>query len=570
MRRLIVGFLASVGLLAILLSAGIGFFGWWLTTRMLGPPELPPRLVLKLDLRAAVDEAPGSPRLALEPLGARPTISDLVLGIERAQDDPRVAGLLLVLADARQGLGAARELREAVKRARAAGRFVIAWSDSYGELGAGTEAYYLASAADTVALQPVGQLGVTGLLVETPYARALLDRLGIEPVVSRRADYKTALETATERKATAAGREMLESLLDSLSGTMVGEIAVSRRLEPSAAERLLGSGPFSAEQALALGLVDLLAFRDEIESDALARAGHEAQLVDVERYLREQDAGQGEPTTIALIRAAGPILRGSEELATTIGADDLAGSIAEAVADPDIRGILLRLDTPGGSAVASETIAREVRRAVAVGKPLVVSMGNRAASGGYWIAKDASRIVAQPTTLTGSIGVLAGKPVLATAWERLGVRWDQVARGENAALWSIHTPFPESGRRQLEQMVDGLYEQFKQGVARGRGLTPEHVDAVAQGRVWTGAQALEHGLVDRLGGLPEARDEIRALLGLPKEAPVRLRPLPRSEPIWQAVFKVLGRGAILFDLFEAAEETLALLRSGAPTMPAIR
>lgn len=570
MRRLIVGFLAGVGLLAILVLVGLGAIAWRLASTVLAGPTVPDRVVLRLDLRETLGEVPGPPRLALDRLRARPTVSDLVLGLDRAREDARVVGLLLVLDDTRHGLAVARELREAVLRVRSAGRFAIAWSDSYGELGAGNEGYYLASAADTVALQPVGQLGVTGLLIETPYARALLDRLGIEPVVSRRTEYKTAFEFATEREPTAAGRAMLQTLLESLSATMTAEIAQTRRLAPDVAAHLLGSGPYPAGEALALGLVDRVAFRDEIEAEALGRAGPGAELVDIERYLAQGAPDRDEPATVALIRAAGPVVRGSDELVTTIGADDLAASLAAAVNDPSIHGIILRLDTPGGSAVASETAAREIRRAVAAGKPVVVSMGNQAASGGYWIAKDASRIVAQPTTLTGSIGVVAGKPVLAGAWEALGIRWDQVARGENAALWSINTPFPEHGRARLERLVDTLYEEFKSGVARGRGLTLEEVEAVAKGRIWTGSQALDHRLVDRLGGLLEARDEVRTLLHLPSDAPLRIRKVPPDEPLWRAALKLVGRGAATAREVLSVVAGLTGLMTGTPLLPAVR
>lgn len=570
MRRLLVGFLATVGLIAVLLAAAAGGLGWWIATRLLGEGDFPDRMVLRLDLRQAISESPGTPRLNDGRLAAPPTVVDLVLGLERAGRDPRVAGLLVELGDARQGFGVARELREALLRVRAEGRFVVAWADSIGELGAGTEGYYLASAADELALQPVGQLGVTGLVFETPYARDLLDRLGIEPVVSRRSAYKTALESATERAPTPAGREMMESLAASLMRTVAGEVAASRRLEPEHLLRLLGAGPYPAEEAVALGLADRVAYRDEIEASVLARAGSGARIVKVDRYLRQPPSADEEVARIGLVRAAGPIVRGGDELATTIGADDLAEALARAIEAPEIRGILLRLDTPGGSAVASERVARQIRRAVEAGRPVVVSMANQAASGGYWIAKDASRLVAQPTTLTGSIGVLAGKPVLAGAWERLGVRWDQVAIGENASLWSVNLPADERARETLERIVDGLYERFKAGVVRGRGLSPDRVEAAAGGRVWTGAQALELGLVDRLGGLPEALDEMRGLLGLPAGTALRLEPIPEEEPLWRLVTKLLGKSSATLAWMAEVFGWLAALSDGAAFLSSLR
>lgn len=570
MRRVLVGFLATIGLITIVLVVAAGGVGWWIATKFLDEGVIADRMVLRLDLREAISESPGTPRLNDGRLAAPPTVVDLVLGLERAGRDPRVAGLLMELGDVRHGFGIARELREALLRFRAEGRFVVAWADSIGELGAGIEDYYLASAADELALQPVGQLGLTGLVFETPYARDLLDRLGVEPVVSRRSAYKTALEPATERAPTPAGREMMESLATSLMATVAAEVAATRRLDPERLLHLLGAGPYPAEEAVGLGLADRVAYRDEIETAVLTRAGADARIVKVDRYLREAPSAGAEASAIGFVRAVGPIVRGGGELATTIGGDDLAEALARAIDKPEIRGIVLRLDTPGGSAVASETVARQVRRAVAAGKPVVVSMANQAASGGYWIAKDASCIVAQPTTLTGSIGVLAGKPVLTGAWERLGVRWDQVAIGENASLWSINLPADERAREILERMVDGLYETFKAGVARGRGLSPERVEAAAGGRVWTGAQALELGLVDRLGGLPEALAEMRILLRLPEGAELRLEPIPEDEPLWRLATKLLGKSAATLTWIQEVFGWIAALSNGAVLLPSVR
>lgn len=569
MRRFLVGFLATIGALTILALLAAGGFGWWAASRVLGPSALPEKIVLRVDLRESIGEVAGAPRLGPAGVGSPPTVTEVVLALDRARRDPRVRGLVGVVGDTAHGLAVARELRQAIDRFRASGRFAIAWSDSFAELGSAIEGYYIASAFDEVALQPVGAVGLTGLLIEAPFLRTLLDRVGIEPAVSRRAEYKTAFESFTEPFPTAANKEMLESLADSLHGTLVTEIAASRRLEPSRASDLVGGGPYDAEEARTLGLVDRLAYRDEIERDARDRAGEGAELVDLEWYERAI-ADERAETVVALVRAAGLIVRGSGELGSTIAGDSLAEALTDAIEASDVRAILLRIDSPGGSAVASETVAREVRRAAAAGKPVVVSMGNRAASGGYWIAADAARIVAQPTTLTGSIGVLAGKPVLAGAWERLGVNWARIERGERAALWSVNVPFDSAGQARVERLLDSLYETFKRGVARGRGLSLEQVEEVARGRVWTGAQAREIGLVDRVGGLDEALDEIRALLALPPDTPLRLRPVPDERPFWRLARRLIAATETALDVVTGLEVFLGGLVAGAVPVPTVR
>lgn len=527
MRRFVVGFLATVGVLSIVLVAGLVIGGFWLSRSFGKLPELPERMALTLDLRHSLPETSSLDPLAT--LAGEPVlnVAELVQALERAATDPRVAGLLARLDATDHGLAVAQELRAAVHRLGQSGRFTTAWADSFGELGPGNEGYYIATAFQEIALQPVGMLGLTGLAAEVPFIRPLLDRLGIEPAIVRRAEYKTALDSAVETGLTPAHREMLNDMLDRLYDELVRGIAAGRDLAAEAVERLIDAGPLSAEDALAGGLVDRLAYNDEVEALIRSRAGEGAELVELSTYARGLSEPEGEASAVAaLIIGEGAIQRGSTGFETAIGADDLAAALAEAREDGGIDVVVLRLDTGGGSAVASETIGREVRLLHDAGKPVIVSMGNAAASGGYWIAMGASHIVAQPATLTGSIGVLAGKPVLAEAWDQLGVNWAVIERGRNAGFLSINRPFDALGQARLEASVDAMYERFKAGVAAGRGLSPETVESVARGRVWLGQQALELGLVDELGGLVEARAAAGRLLDLPPEATIELRRYP--------------------------------------------
>lgn len=525
LRRLVVGFLAVIGFFAVLLVVGAAV----LLARFLpGPEPVPGRALLVADWREPLVEAPAVPSLLDIELAPRPTVSDAVLALDAAARDPRVAGLVVRLAETSHGFAVAQELRDAVTRFRAAGKLALAHADSFGELTAGNEGYYLATAFDEIHLQPVGLVGLTGLLAQVPLARDLLAQLGVDFEVVRRAEYKTALESLTESELSPANREMLGALLDTLQGQLLAGIAQGRGLTVEEVQALVDRGPFTAEEALAAGLVDRLAHLDASLGDVLDRVGSGAGPVELADYAAQRPRpGAGAPR-VALIRAAGPIRRGEDAIGREIAADDLADALEEAGEDDAVRAVVLRLDSGGGSAVASETIAREIRRLREAGKPVIASMGNAAASGGYWIAAEASRILAQPATLTGSIGVIAGKPNLAGTWDQIELNWAELARGEHAGMWSVNRPFSPGAQARVEAIVDSLYRGFIARVAEARGLPPERVEAVAKGRVWTGETARGLGLVDELGGIEAALTAVRQALQLPPDAPLGVELLPRE------------------------------------------
>lgn len=526
--RFAVGLLAVVGCVTLLLAGALAGGAWWLMRHFTGEPPLPSAIVLTLDLGEPLSEAASLDPLSA--LGGTPPLElgELVLALERAAGDPRVMGLVARLDATEHGFAMAQELRGAIQRFAAAGKPTTAWADSFGELGHANEGYYIATAFDSIQLQPGGLVGLAGLAVEIPFIRPLLDRLGIEPEVIRRSEYKTALDSATESGLTPANAEMMNDLLDRLHARLVADLAEGRGMSREAMAALIDRGPFTAEAALEGGLIDALLYRDEVHDQVLEQAGEAAEMVPLADYARSlDDLAAGEPeATMALVVGQGTIQRRSGRFESVLGADALADALAQAREDAAIDAVVLRLDTGGGSAVGSETIAREIALLQAAGKPVVVSMGNAAASGGYWIAMGADRILAQPGTLTGSIGVIAGKPVLAGAWEWLGINWASIERGANAGFLSLNRPFDDLARARLEATIDGLYAQFKAGVAAGRDLAPEEVEAIAKGRVWLGEQALELGLVDELGGLIEARAAALALLDLPPEAEARLKRYP--------------------------------------------
>ncbi|MGH6945099.1 MAG: signal peptide peptidase SppA, partial [Geminicoccaceae bacterium] len=407
-------------------------------------------------------------------------------------------------------------------------------------------------------------LGLTGVLIETPLLRGLLEKLGIEPVGDRRGEYKSAFETFTASSMSEAHRESLESLADSLEAQVTRAIAEDRAIDPARVPALIDGGPYLASEALDAKLVDRLSYWDEVVERAKSRAGPGSALVGLADYVAAAGPPPEGAPVIALIYGVGQITRGESSYGAggwVLGADTLAQALFDAADDPDVRAVLLRIDSPGGSVVASETVGRAVRQVVARGKPVIASMADTAASGGYWIAMDASKIVAEGGTLTGSIGVFAGKPVLDQLWDKLGVAWGQVQRGANADMWSSLDDYDAAGRARLEAFLDRVYQAFTAGVARGRHLPPAEVAKAAQGRVWTGAQAKDLGLVDELGGFARALEIAKDAAGIAADQAVELRPFPTPRTPLQEALDLLGGSSL------GLAGILELLRPGPLTAP---
>jgi protease-4 len=514
-------------------------------------PDLPRQIVLALDLRQGLDEVAAADPLVVFGLGAAPTLAEVILALDQAGRDPRVKGLVAQLSGDGPGFAQTQELRAALAEFRAQGKFAYAYADSFGEFGPGTRGYYLATAFEQIHLQPAGSLGLTGILIETPFLRGLFDKLRIQPSGDKRGVYKTAADMFLQDELTPPHKEALESLADSLDQQIKSGIGDGRALDPALVARLIDDGPYFALEAQQAGLVDRLSYWDEVIEQAKHAAGPASELVGLADYARAVEEVPADAPVIALVRGVGQIQRGDSDYGPAggwvMGGDTVAGAIAAAIDDPQVEAILFRIDSGGGSAVASETIGHQVRRAVEEGKPVIVSMGDMAASGGYWIAMDASRIVAGAGTLTGSIGVFAGKPVLDRFWQEVGVNWGRVQRGENADMWSLGLDFDARGRARLEAFLDRIYEAFIEGVARGRRMSESDVRKAAEGRVWTGAQAKELGLVDDLGGFDRALELAREAIGLARDRPVELRLFPPVRAPWEQALDLLGGAPIGLD-----------------------
>jgi protease IV len=527
--------------------------------RPLRPPQ-----VLALDLsRPVTDVPPGSP-LARVTAARRPALRDVLEAREGAAEDPRVHALVARVDAPADGWAHAQELRAAVAAFRASGKPAIAHAQSFSEAGDAALAYVVATGFDEIHLQPTGELGVTGVALVQPFVADLLEKLDVVPDVEHRHEYKTAKNLLTERSFTDAHRESHDRIVASLHEQLLEAVASGRGLSHERVAELLDRAPLSADQALEHGLVDGLAYRDQTVAATRQRAGEGAELVPLARYRAVVRRRQWRPRrpTIALVHGHGGIAVGASRRALTgptMGADTVAMGFQQALRDERVRAIVFRVESPGGSAVASDAIWRAVARARDSGTPVVVSMGGVAGSGGYWVSMGADRILASGGTLTGSIGVVYGKLVVRGLRERLGITTDEVHRGENALMHSGEQPFTEQQRTQVGEFLDRVYDEFVDRVAEGRGLDRDHVHEVARGRVWTGADAVERGLVDELGGYREAFGVARQLAGIAPGARVRVQVLPRI-----SLAERLGVSPT------SADEAGALVAELAPLVRAVR
>jgi protease IV len=499
-------------------------------------------LILELDLTDGIAEGPVADPVAAFMSRRKLRMSDVLDGLRRAGRDDRVRALVVKVGGSRIGLARVQELREAIGAFRETGKLTVAWSESFGEFTGGNVPYYLATAFDRIYLQPSGALGLTGVSVEQLFLHDALAKLGVGFESAKRHEYKSAADNLTERGFTGPAREAAERLAVSIAEQITSAIAERRGKTAEQARALLDRGPFLAEDALAEGLVDALGYRDEVYADVRKEAGADASLQYVGRYQRAHALTQRAKKLpnprehfVAVIHASGPIRQGRSGRSplggSSIGSDTVSAALRSATTDDRVRAVLLRVNSPGGSAVASDTIWREVVRTRAAGKPVVVSMGDVAASGGYYIAMAADVIVAQPGTLTGSIGVIMGKPVFQEAFERVGITTDSVSVGRGADMFAPAHPFSEDDWQRINAWLDEIYRDFTSKVASGRRMTAEQVHEVARGRVWTGADAAQNGLVDELGGLAAAAEIARRRAGLPARAP--LRTYPRLTPLDQ-------------------------------------
>lgn len=486
--------------------------------------------VLELDLDSGVVESHGSDPVSRATTRDAVLVRDIVDALDRAAEDDRITAVVARLGNGNVQLGHAQEIRDAVRRFRESGKRAFAFAETFGESRQATIDYYLASAFSEIHLMPMGEVSVTGLVAKGRFIRDLLDKLGVVVDLDHREEYKSALYLLTETEFNEPHRESTASLVGDQFEQLVSGIAASRNLSEARVRELIDSAPHLGARTVEDGLVDHRSYRD----DVFRAAGGNARLF-ASRYLKKAGRPNRKGDVVALIHGVGMIARGSSRFdplggGPSFGADDVAGAFRKAVDDDKVKAIVFRVDSPGGSAIASETVRHEVERATRAGKPVVVSMGNVAGSGGYWVSASASHIVAQPATVTGSIGVVAGKLATSQAWAKAGITSDQIQFGEMAGFTSSFAPYSDEERRKLDAQLDTIYHDFVGLVSAGRNLSRERVAEIAKGRVWTGSQARQIGLVDSLGGLDRAVDEARKAAQIDGDCKLKVYPKERTLP----------------------------------------
>ncbi len=498
------------------------------------------------------------------------TVHGFVENLRKAQRDPRVRSVLLMPSTLSLPYwGKVQELRDAVLEFRKSGKKVIAFLEFGGD-----REYYLASAADRVYLLPTSPLDLTGVASYEIFLRGTLDKIGAYPDFLHIGDYKTAVNQLTEKEMTPAHREMSESLNRDMYDQLIRGIAEARKKSEQEVRALIDQGPFVPEAALRHGLVDDLAYEDQIDDRVpeLRDGSREIRRLEGTDYqrVRPADVGFRPDARIAIVYAVGTIVSGKSAFdpinGAVVGSETIVEQIRRIRDDSSIRAIVLRVDSPGGSSIASDVIWRElmITRDQDRSRPLVVSMSDLAASGGYYIAMPAQVIVAHPATLTGSIGIYTGKFALAGAMEKIGVSTETVKSGENADIYSPFAPFSPSQRARVQDYMQGFYENFVEKAAESRKMTPEQIDAVAQGRVWTGRQARAHGRVDELGGLQTALRVAQERAGIDPDADVELVVYPPRRSIYEALTAQFGGSAGGWSLLAGRAERQALAALTAP------
>ena len=471
---------------------------------------------------------------------APPTVRALVDALRKAKVDARVSSVIIRPTGTAALWGKVQELRDAIVDFRSAGKPIVAYLEYGGE-----QEYYLASACDKVFLMPTASLDLTGISSYELFLRGTLDKIGAYPDALHIGDYKTASNTLTEHTFTPAHREMAESLNVDLYEQLIRGLADGRHKSEQDVRALVDHGPFLPEDAVRAGLVDDVAYEDELDDKVQLAKGGPATFLQQSDYRRiaPTSLGLNKGPRIAVIYASGVISSGESNYDSPqgqiVGSDTLVDYLRKARADTSIRAIVLRVDSPGGSAIASDVIWREVMLTRSV-KPVIASMSDVAASGGYYIAMPAHYIVAEPATLTGSIGVVMVKFVIDGTLKKLGMNMEGVSSGKYADLYSPVRPFTPEERAKVQEQIQATYDAFVEKAAAGRNTTPERIDAIGQGRVWTGRQARQIGLVDDLGGLERALAVAKQRAKIAADSEVELVVYPPRKSIYDIVRNPFG------------------------------
>lgn len=512
----------------------------------LGKPSVDNNSVLVLKVSGEFpDYAPKDPLANAFGVAQPNSFTNLLTQLRKAKVDTRIGAVLLDIEMNGMGWGKADELRDAIKDFRKSGKPIYAYS----ELGMNKE-YYVAAAADKIYMPPTGDLYINGFAANAMFYRGSLDKLGIEPQFIQIGKYKNAPDQYTRKDMSEGQREVINSILDHLYGRMVTAIAEDRKINTETAKELIDNAPHRATKAQELKLIDGAKYRDQLYEDIKKQLGYRAdeklRTVESEAYgeIQPSSLGLENGERVAVIYASGAISTGRSNNSpfggNMMGSDTLVESINEATEDESIKAIVLRVDSPGGSALASDLMWHALENAKKK-KPVVVSMADYAASGGYYISCNADKIVAEPSVLTGSIGVFTGKPSLRGLYDWLGVSNEYVLRGKNSGLFREDVPWTDEEKAVFQKQADAIYyDDFVPKVANGRKLSQERVNELGQGHVWTGTQAKENGLIDEIGGLEKAIEIAKGLAKLPKDKDVVRVNMPQPPTFLEAFFGSSG------------------------------
>jgi protease-4 len=580
--KVIKGLALFIGLLILFFIA----MGIWGSSKggKSAPSNLPNSMVLTLKIEGDIPETSGTTQiLSLIQMDKAPlTLDDIVNSIDRAAKDDRVKVLAVKASGGGYNLTQLQSIRDAVLRFKAAGKKSVIFSESYGEGGYGLGIYYLATAFDEIWMQPVGNVAIGGINMQVPFFKDIMADYGVKAQFFQRKEYKNAMEHLTSNKMSPASRESMESLVGDLAGQLVDPIKASRKQVSKTFDALLDQGYLTDSAALKAGVIDKLSYED-IMFDAIQKKFVGTKFVSMETYasiykrkaLESSMMSKGNGTTIAVIPIEGMIISGTAKSSPLgmgdkmAGADDIVAAIEDAANDTSVRAIVLRINSPGGSPTASETIHRAIVWAKTVKKkPIIVSMGGLAASGGYWVATPADRIYAMNSTLTGSIGVVGGKLDLQGVWDKFHVRWETVKYGQNSGMLSFNMPFSPSEQAQFEASLDNIYDYFIKRVAEGRHLTPEQVEKIAKGRAYTGRQALALGLVDEIGGMDKVLDDLAKANKEKSRDNLNLVYLPTTDDPVELFMMMLSQKIGVSPVLEKVGTALApfmAMKSGSPT-----
>jgi protease IV len=545
-----------------------------------------PPTLLELDLtQPLIDAEPDEPIAKLRTRG-KPRLRAVLRTLHEAGGDANVVGVVAKLGSGSMPLAIAQELHAAVRAFAGSGKPTVAWAETFGESSSGTVPYYLATAFSEIWMQHAGELGLVGIAGEVTFLRGALDKLGIEPQLDKRYEYKNGADRIMRKEFTDSHREASDRLVESAWDDVVESIAAGRGLTTEQVRDLADTAPMSVTRAIEGGLIDRRGYRDEVYADVRRRVGGDVRLLFANRWAPKVEAPERlaklvttrHQAVVALVEGHGAIVTGRNRRSPMdgpqIGSDTIAAAFRAARNDDRVRAVVFRVDSPGGSYVASDTIWREVALTSDAGKPVVVSMGTMAGSGGYFVACPADVIVAQAATLTGSIGVYGGKAVVTGLMDKVGLTTGAVSRGARARMFSTRVGLTDDERAHMSEWLDDVYNDFVGKVAAGRSMTHEAVHEIAKGRVWSGSDAARNGLVDVIGGIRDATSIARERANLPSDAPLRaavqvkkiarLR-TPRSSDDPRAVSVSIGG----WGDFATIATSLGLPPAGPLTMPSV-